>query len=472
MITIKNIDFLKTVFVAFMFAYINIFVGHSSTLLFFSSMILGSLFSFFFFSSAHSLAFSLLFIIDPFNISGLSIAVIIPFFLSFLILIFKTKYSLKVLKFDKNFNNLLKCLVLFSVYQLLISYVIYTPDLKYGLSEIKYWLGVWIVVPVYIIVYDQHKTFLGVIFLVVIINVLIYFLSIFGIFELNDVVKAGRYEGSSDALRLILYDLRQITKILVYLAPLYAVYHFRKKSSLVIIATGSFVFLAVLIAILRTEIFYLFMGIITSLYLGNKYLHKNNAFLKIAILGVFILIVFANLFPDLADIYNLVYDKTINVLKGESIDSSAQYRTNVQLPVIAEIISNNLIFGAGRFAVSYESSGHQLLYDLPVISAFGAYGLLGMSIYYIRFLFIFKRMKSIRRSKLLFKFYPNETLLVIALYSYFITMLLFRTLHLNIELAFETGQVELGLFMGVSFAMTRFLFEKLERFRHANQYLL
>lgn len=459
MISIKLIDFLKSFLVAIIYVFINLYIGHSNTIIFFSSMILGSFFLFLFFSPAHSLAFSLMFIIDPFGFSGLSISVIIPFSLCFLTLFFNFKYSLRLLRFDKNFILLLKCIAFFSVYQICVSYLIKgIPSTKFLFEEMKFWIGIWVVVPVYIITYYQHNSFFKTIFFIVIINILLYFLSIFGLIELFEIRLQSRYE--DDNLRFILYDLRQITKIFIFLGPLYAVYYFRNKSSLVIILTGAFVFLAVLIAILRTEIFYLFMGAITSLYLGKKYLLKNNAYLKLGISGFLLFIIFTYLFPSLSDIYSGVYKNTLSVLQNNSNDSSADYRLNVQLPVLIEILSNNIFFGGGKFSMSFENTRHHLLYDIPLLGGFGAYGLIGISIYYLRFIFIFKRIKIIKNFKLLFQYYPNEILIVLALLSYFLTMLLFRTLHVNIELAFETGQVEFGLFIAVFFAMTRFLSEK------------
>lgn len=461
MIPIKFIDFLKSFLVAIIYVYIIIYIGYNDNVLFFSSMIFGSFFLFLLFSPAHSLAFTLMFVIDPFGFSGLSLALIIPFSLCFLILFFNLKYSLKLLKVDKNFFLLLKCIAFFSFYQFCVSYLIKgIPDLNYLFSEMKFWLAVWIIIPVYIITYSQYKTFLSTIFIIVIINILVYYLSIFGVVELFEIRLLNRIQGDADSVRLIIYDLRQITKIFVYISPLYAVYYFWNKSSWVIILTGAFIFLAVLIAMLRTELFYLIMGAITSLYLGKKYLFKSNAYLKLGISGFAIYAIFIYLFPGLSDVYNFLYEDILNLLQNESNDSSGQYRLNVQLPVLIEILSNNIFFGGGKFSMSYDNTGHHLLHDIPILGGFGAYGLIGMCIYYTRFILIFKRIKILQNFKLLFQFHPNEILIVLGLLSYFLTMLLFRTLHLNIELAFETGQVEFGLFMGVFFSMTRFLYEK------------
>jgi len=114
----------------------------------------------------------------------------------------------------------------------------------------------------------------------------------------------------------------------------------------------------------------------------------------------------------------------------------------------------------GLYAVSYEATTHYLLYDIPILGAFGAYGIVGMLIYYGRFVVIFSRYKAVKMSQNLFDQFPVECLLVNGLLAYFITMITFRTLHINIELAFDSGMAELGLFIGIYFALIRFLDEQ------------
>lgn len=461
---IKNIDLSKSLIVAILFTFVNVVIGYGNSLLFFTSLILGSFFFYFLFSAAHSLAYSLMFAINPFDFSGLSISIIIPFFLCFLVLMNKRKSSFILLRSDKSFGTLLRCIAVFTIYQVLVSYLFSEiPNLTYLFNEMKFWLLIWVIIPVYIVTYYEHKTFFQTILFIVLINIVLYYLSIFNIINLFEVTEASRYTGESEVSRLLVYDLRQITKIFVYLSPLFAIYYVRNKSFSIIILLGCFVFLAVIIAVLRTEMFYLFMGMLLSVHIGKKFLFANNAYFKLGIVVIFILIIASYLFPNLIDVYTGVLENTLNVVQTDAKDSSGEYRSNIQLPVLMNVIYQNLFFGGGKYAVSYEKTTHYLFFDIPILGAFGAYGIVGMTIYYARFIIILKRIKIVKKFRPLLEKNPIEILLVLGLFSYFLTMLLFRTLHLNLELAFESGQVELGLFIGVYFALTRILMENEEK---------
>ncbi|MCF8320873.1 MAG: O-antigen ligase family protein [Flavobacterium sp.] len=218
------------------------------------------------------------------------------------------------------------------------------------------------------------------------------------------------------------------------------------------------VYVSVLFAILRTEMVYLLLGALLAILISIKQFKSVGRLKGVALVFVCVAMVLY-LLPTLLD---TIIETTKLALKGGALenDESADHRINVQLPVLMKIIESSPFFGGGLYSVSYGATTHYLLYDIPVLGAFGAYGIIGMLIYYSRFIYIFSRYKVLEMSQILFDQFPIECLLVNGLLAYFISMITFRTLHINIELAFDFGMPEFGLFIGVYFGLIKILSEK------------
>lgn len=423
-------------------------------------IMLVSIFGLYLLSSTISFICALIFLIDPMAKFGFSSLSIIPLLLCFLHFFLNIKKCLLILSKDKILKKIMIVCLLFSMYQFFISFLLLSQqDIYYTFENSRYWLGIWILIPAYIFIIIDRINILVSITLIVFIIMVMYFLSFFGVFNFFEINESFRYSANDSLLRYFSFDLRQITKIFVYLLPLVLIFHLKNGTTkILVIIIGVLVYLSVLLAVLRTEIVYLTMGAIISVHVTSKKIKANN-FLKIFMWFFLCVIFILVLFPSIFETLIQIIDGLISINDKNLQDESKDHRVYVQLPVILKIIEESPFFGGGAYSISYKATGHELLYDIPVLGAFGAYGIIGMLIYYSRFYYIFLRYKSLKMTQKLYDRFPFECLLTNALFAYFITMITFRTLHINIELAFNFGMSEFGLFIGVYFGLTKILIE-------------
>ncbi len=423
-------------------------------------MVLGTVLLYFF-SPTVSFVYALIFVIDPMATFKLSAISIVPIFLCFLFFILNTKYSILILSKDKYLHKLMKVCLLFTLYQVIISLLLLSQqDFYYVFQNVRYWLGIWILIPTYIFIILDRKNFFICITVIVLIIMIFYFLSFFGIYNFFEIREFKRSNDDDELMRFFSFDLRQITKIFVYIFPLFIIFPFNKFfTKFWVVLIGIMVYVSVLLAILRTEMFYLFMGALLAVFISIRQFKTIGTF-KTVLFGLVCVAFVLYMFPSLLDTIVQTVQMSLNSGKSLSSDDSADHRLNVQLPVLMKIIESNFFFGGGNYAVSLEATGHYLLYDIPVLGAFGAYGIIGMLIYYSRFIYIFIRYKALKMSQKLYDQFPVECLLTNGLLAYFITMISFRILHINIELAFDFGMAEFGLFIGVYFGLIKILTEQ------------
>ena len=423
-------------------------------------IMLVGIFGIYFLSPTVSFVYALLFLIDPMAKFGLSALSIVPLILCFLHFFLNIEKCLLILSKDRILKKIMGVCLLFSIYQLFVSFLLLSQqDIYYAFENSRYWLGIWILIPTYIFIIIDRNNFFVSITLVVLIIMVMYFLSFFAFFSFFEINEAFRYSQDDSLKRYFSFDLRQITKIFVYLLPLVLIFHLiNGTTKILVIIIGVLVYLSVLFAVLRTEIVYLTMGAIISVYVTSKKIKANNflkTFMWFFLCVIFILVLFPSIFETIIQIF----DGLLSINDENLQDESKDQRLYVQLPVLLKIIEESPFFGGGTYSVSYKATGHQLLYDIPVLGAFGAYGIIGMLIYYSRFYYIFLRYKSLKMTQKLYDRFPFECLLTNALLAYFITMITFRTLHINIELAFNFGMSEFGVFIGVYFGLTKILIE-------------
>ena len=412
------------------------------------------------FSPTSAFIYSFIFVIDPMATFKLSAISIIPILLCFIFFILNFNECLRIILKDKHLRSLMRICLLFTIYQVIVSLLLLSQqDFYYVFQNIRYWLGIWLLIPTYVFIVLDRKTFFISITLIVFIITMFYYLSFFNIYDFFEIREFKRNNESDSLIRFFSFDLRQITKIFVYIFPLFIIFPFKKPIvKLFVVLIGIMVYVSVVLAILRTEMFYLLMGSLLSILISiNKFRKVNN--LKIVVLGFVSVSFILYLFPNLSNIITQTVELSSKLGELKS-DESASHRINVQLPVLMKILESNPFFGGGNYSVSYEATTHYLLYDIPVLGAFGAYGIIGMLIYYSRFIYIFTRYKSVKMTQKLFNQFPVECLLTNGLLAYFITMITFRTLHINMELAFDFGMAEFGLFIGVYFGLIKLLSEQ------------
>jgi hypothetical protein len=422
-------------------------------------MLFGTLFLYLF-SPTVAFIYSFLFVIDPMATFELSAISIIPILLCFAFFVLNSKQCFLILSKDKYLKKLMQLCLLFTFYQIIVSLLLLSQqDIYYVFKNVRYWLGIWLIIPTYVFIILDRKTFFISITVIAMSIMIFYYLSFFGVYDFFEIKEFSTSSDNDGLMRFFSFDLRQITKIFVYLLPLFIMFSF--KSTFVrfwVVLIGFMVYVSVLLAILRTEMLYLFMGALLAMFISIRQF-KTIGTIKIATIGFVCVALILYLFPTLVDSLLQTVQISSKLGGGFSNDESADHRLNVQLPVLMKVIESSPFFGGGLYSVSYEATTHYLLYDIPILGAFGAYGIVGMLLYYSRFIYIFSRYKAVKMSQKLFDKFPIECLLINALLAYFITMLTFRTLHINIELAFDFGMAEFGLFIGVYFGLIKLLIE-------------
>jgi hypothetical protein len=423
-------------------------------------MLFGTLFLYFF-SPTAAFIYSFIFVIDPMATFELSAISIIPILLCFTFFFLNIKQCLSILAKDKYLKKLMQLCFLFTLYQVIFSLLLLSQqDFYYVFQNVRYWLGIWLLIPAYVFIILDRKTFFISVVVIALIIMIFYYLTFFGVYSFFEMKEFRRSSDDENIMRFFSFDLRQITKFFVYLFPLFIIFPFKNTFvRFCVVLIGIMVFVSVLLAILRTEMFYLFMGALVAVFISIRHF-KTIGTAKIVAFGFVCIAMVLYLFPTLLD--TIIETAKMSLNSGGSIsnDESADHRLNVQLPVLMKIIEANPFFGGGLYSVSYEATTHYLLYDIPILGAFGAYGIIGMLIYYSRFVYIFARYKAVKMSQKLFDQFPIECLVTNGLLAYFITMISFRTLHINSELAYDFGMAEFGLFIGVYFALIKLLSEQ------------
>jgi hypothetical protein len=453
----NKITFLPQIFLGVLFAVASFIIpNHYDWVLI---MMLVGTFFLYFFSPPVAFIYSLIFVIDPMATFKLSAISIVPIVLCFTYLVFNLNNCILLLRKDKYLKVLMRLCLAFSLYQIIVSILLLNggQDFYYLFINVRYWLGIWILIPAYIfVIVDRHSIFISITIVAFLIMVF-YYLTFFGIYEFFEMREFLRDESKDALTRFFSFDLRQITKIYVYLLPVFLFFPIKNKIVKISVSIiGVMVYASILLAILRTEMFYLLMGALLATYISArrfKTIGKFKIIFFLILSGALVVYLFPNFISEMMQIVEITMSGGGNMSK----DASADHRKYIQLPVLLNIIGDNVFFGGGLYAVSAEATTHYLLYDIPVLGAFGAYGIFGMLLYYSRFYIIFKSYIKVKMSQSIFNRFPLECLILNTLLAYFITMIAFRTLHINIELAFDFGMAEFGLFLGIYFGLIKIL---------------
>jgi hypothetical protein len=400
----------------------------------------------------------LTFIIDPTAKFELAFATVVPILICFIYVLSNVRMCIDLIWSDRFLRGLIVVSLLFTLYQFFISFWFLSGEgIGYVTQNIKYWAGFWIIIPSYIFTLGDRRMLFLLITIVGLITIILYFFSFLGIIDYFQFRTMNRSEGIDNIIRIFSFDFRQIMKIFVYLLPLLC---FFPTNNRIFTILGSFigisVFAAIMIAVLRNEMFYLFLGSLLAFILTIRKVQSIGK-MKIFLISSSIILVFSIIFPDLIDSLVELFNLTFNSSSSKGNDESLEHRLNVQLPILMDIFNSNLVFGAGNYSVSIEATSHYLLYDIPILGGFAVYGIFGMFLYYSRFVKIFEAFYHLKLNNSLFTKSPLDYLLVVSLFAYFITMITFRGIHINMELAFDFGMAEFGLFVGAYFGLIRLL---------------
>ncbi|MCH5328752.1 MAG: hypothetical protein J1E02_07005 [Coprobacter sp.] len=374
---------------------------------------------------------------------------------------FKLKTIRRLFREDKYITRILKISILFTLYEIFITYGIRDDmsSVSYYFVKITYIFGVFAFIPAYVAVFINRKELLIAMLSMGLVSGIVYLLSYFQIVELFKFEESVRTGLEEETVRMMGDTIKQSVKVFIYLLPaVLFIRVFSAKTRLSVIVISILAVFSVMVALYRLEIFYISMGILTTTFLVKKYFKvKSTKIILIAlILAIPVFVVASSFIHSIIDsISNLFAD---NVQQID--DESSEVRYLFELPYLIELFSRYFLFGAGASRATGDVSTFWYWSDLPLMGSFAAFGIAGMTIYFIRYYFILNRFYRFLKgndTEMFVRKYPAEFAVVLGLCSYFITLIFTKLFYVTWEQIQIGGQIEFGVFIGILFALIRFL---------------
>ncbi|MBN1186764.1 MAG: hypothetical protein JXB49_31085 [Bacteroidales bacterium] len=382
------------------------------------------------------------------------------YFFSFLVMF---SPQVKERKVDYNLKRFLPVLYLFTLYQFFISFLLkVSPDNILEIFHSIYrgfptYLGVYLVIPSYVIFKIDGKKFINAIVLSVIFITLIILINLYTPLEIFKVRAYWR----NGATRIILFQ-SYLFYISTFVAIGFFVFFGGKKAHIHYYMAGVMTMMLPFIAMYRLELVTEVLTILLVVFLVSKYLNRNlTGFVKlIKVLVLMIAVVFImapTVYNGMKDLYIATFEELFGI--GGVEEGTTQTRTEHELPLHLSMIRANPILGNGydsRWWGNNETDMDWGLSDIPLTGTLAMYGWLGWLIYHSRFLFFLPLSKHVLKAigKDRAKMEQNGFLyiVIIALRAYFIAMITFRFFYIGYELTFTKVFADFGTMLGIYFA--------------------
>jgi len=134
-------------------------------------------------------------------------------------------------------------------------------------------------------------------------------------------------------------------------------------------------------------------------------------------------------------------------MTGKTVgDGDTEIRMKDQLPALLHAIQSHPFFGVGVRQMGSETFGNDGLFDIPLLGTLAGYGLVGMCLYYLRYLILVRAMK-------LFDQRNGLEPLASAFVGFFAAMIFFRMFYASHELVFTHNLAHFSLLAGAMCAL-------------------
>jgi hypothetical protein len=400
--------------------------------------------------------------IDPLTLYTFNLPSEWPLILIIIFSIMNFNPFINLIAEDRIFKQLMFVSVLFLTFQIFGSFLSnVTMDPMVWLRDIGYILAFFISIPAYYFIVKSRVSIYYTISIVSIIVISLWLISYFSNYQILDIKHATRY-GSSGIERVTFFGLNQITKFFIYLLPVVLLFETSKLKIATYFSLGLSSIFIIFLGLYRLEIFYTLGGLLLVLYYVSKKYKLMKTSFRIIVILLFAILVLSFVKPDIFDNLIFIYSKTVDYINNQNSEASADIRRYIELPQLINLILTNPLLGNGFFSLTFEKLNSWAYVDIPLLGNIAAYGLLGVSLYFLKFVIIIKRYNSFtyiwnnsyRLSNTVFK---NEILLIIVLFAYFISMISFRLFYITYELISATSNAEFGFFIGVFFGLIRII---------------
>ena len=149
---------------------------------------------------------------------------------------------------------------------------------------------------------------------------------------------------------------------------------------------------------------------------------------------------------------------TIDYFNGTGQDVSSDARFGTQKIFLTNLFYSSPFLGIGLVEmVKYYQFDLWGFVDFPFLGTLAAFGIIGMSLYYIKFYFMLSGTKRGLSHVDLSQEDPFLVYFYFALKAYLISLITFRLIYVSWEFTYDYMQAELGLFAGVFLALHRVL---------------
>ena len=419
----------------------------------------------------YSIMFCFLGYMYPFTTSNpTNFSSTISFTILFVFLLILSCVFMKIwlVKYKLN-TTLTKLIWLFILYQLLVSII---PNLINGelslqvlLIEKDQFLGILLFFPGYYLGVNYFRN--TVIFLITfgLLYSIFYYLVLYNIFSFINISSSYVITGAEKVMRYGL-DIKQVVKIFIYAIPV--AFLFKTNLKIIILAIGISCYLFLLFSFVRNEIIYSTLGILLSAFIIFKYRLKNRIyFFRFLFFFIALIIIGLSLISNVLTEFNLnsAITETISASKSSSSFFSLSHRFDVILPNHLSLLFSsfqNFFFGEGFSDIFRENvlTKEDLgIWDMPLTGSLARFGVIGFLIYiaiYVQIfkeIFIFLKLLKARSVSRIKNPILTEYAFLIAISSYLITSMIFRTFYITWELTVRMVMVEyfflIGLFIAV-----------------------
>ena len=359
----------------------------------------------------------------------------------------------------KPLKSLLLVSIFFALYVLVFNLLNKGTNFMDAVRNIGYYAGFLAFIPAYFLTLYNRESLFKKFTIIAFSFLTIYFISLFlGLQWIN--VFSGERGGDFEIKRYI-YDARQFLVFYTYFIPAVFFINYQQKSTkTALIMVGILAYSIIVFALFRLAMVYVILGAATTFLLVARKISSLSQIISRTSFIVFFGIIILSLLGSVFSEYIKIFQWSLDSFSSNSSDDSANIRFLIQIPLMLEMFFENSFFGAGlQKLLDAAAEGMFGYVDVPILGTLTAFGIIGMLLYYSRFLFILSAGKSynyVQDKSYILKNKP-EYFFILALKAYFITMITYRIFYISWELTSYYMQAEFGLFVGVYFALNHIL---------------
>lgn len=305
-------------------------------------------------------------------------------------------------------------------------------------------LGFLLIIPVFIFAKRSLQKFITITAIVSVLFLLMYFISLFSGLKLIPYVEFARYVGSDlNIMRKSMFYLGT-AEFLVPIAIGCFLIKRRWKMKTWIIMGGILMIITQILSLGKNSIFSLVIIFLVMIYFISKLNSKFRLqyLVRYILFILFILSIIVLLFPNYLDYSLQVFGDIFRMFNGQNTLAGTKVtsRFDVQVPIQTAIFLKNPMFGAGYSDLWYTMKGFKLglgSNDIPVVSAFAMFGIIGSIFYFVLYIKIFKLCINAYRLIKRYNLFSNLNQLAIELLLIFSSIAFFISKGINVIMWFS-----------------------------------